>query len=131
MGKVFKLKGYEIPESSRTSKGMNVVNILPLENGEQVSAMVKVPKEEERTYLCMVTRNGIIKRTELNQYNHIRKTGIIAINLDEGDELSWVDITDGNRRLIVATHEGMSICFNESDARLIGRTARCVKALHR
>ena len=129
MGKVFKLKGYEIPESSRTSKGMNVVNILPLENGEQVSAMVKVPKEEERTYLCMVTRNGIIKRTELNQYNHIRKTGIIAINLDEGDELSWVDITDGNRRLIVATHEGMSICFNESDARLIGRTARGVKAI--
>lgn len=128
-GKVFKLKGYEIPESSRTSKGMNVVNILPLENGEQVSAMVKVPKEEDRTYLCMMTRNGIIKRTALDQYDHIRKTGIIAINLDDDDELSWVEITDGERELIVATHDGMSICFKESDARLIGRTARGVRAI--
>lgn len=128
-GKVFKLKGYEIPESSRTSKGMNVVNILPLENGEQVSAMVKVPKEEDRTYLCMMTRNGIIKRTALDQYDHIRKTGIIAINLDDEDELSWVEITDGERELIVATHDGMSICFKESDARLIGRTARGVRAI--
>ena len=129
MGKVFKLKGYEVPESSRTSKGMNVVNILPLENGEQVSAMVKVPEDEERTYLCMMTRNGVIKRTELSQYDHIRKTGIIAINLDEGDELSWVEITDGARDLVVATHDGMSICFKETDARLIGRTARGVKAI--
>lgn len=128
-GKVFKLKGYEIPESSRTSKGMNVVNILPLENGEQVSTMVKVPKEEDRTYLCMMTKNGIIKRTALDQYDHIRKSGIIAINLDEGDELSWADITDGNQKLIVATHDGMSICFEESDARLIGRTARGVRAI--
>lgn len=128
-GKVFKLKGYEIPESSRTSKGMNVVNILPLENGEQVSAMVKVPKDEDRTYLCMMTRNGIIKRTALDQYDHIRKTGIIAINLDDDDELSWVEITDGERELIVATHDGMSICFKESDARLIGRTARGVRAI--
>ncbi len=128
-GKVFKMKGYEVPESSRTSKGMNVVNILPLENGEQISAMVKVPQEEDRTYLCMMTRNGIIKRTALSEYDHIRKTGIIAINLDEGDELSWVDITDGERNLIVATHDGMSICFRESDARLIGRTARGVKAI--
>lgn len=128
-GKVFKLKGYEIPESSRTSKGMNIVNILPLENEETVTAMVKVPKDEDRTYLCMMTKNGIIKRTALDQYDHIRKTGIIAINLDEGDELSWVDITDGERKLIVATHDGMSICFEESDARLIGRTARGVKAI--
>ncbi len=128
-GKVFKLKGYEIPESSRTSKGMNVVNILPLENGEQVSAMVKVPKDEDRTYLCMMTKNGIIKRTALDQYDHIRKTGIIAINLDDDDELSWVEITDGERELIVATHDGMSICFKESDARLIGRTARGVRAI--
>ena len=128
-GKVFKLKGYEIPESSRTSKGMNVVNILPLENGEQVSAMVPVPKDESRAYLCMITRNGVIKRTALDQYNNIRKSGIIAINLDEGDELCWVEITDGERDLIVATHDGMSICFKESDARLIGRTARGVRAI--
>ena len=129
MGKVFKMKGYQIPEASRTSKGLNVVNLLPLENGETVSAMVNIPKEEDRAYLCMVTRNGIIKRTAINQYDHIRKTGIIAINLDEGDELCWVDVTDGNRELVVATHDGMAICFKESDARLIGRTARGVKAI--
>ncbi|MBO5494469.1 MAG: DNA gyrase subunit A, partial [Eubacterium sp.] len=129
LGKVFKLKGYEIPESSRTGKGMNVVNILPLEQNEQVSAMVKVPKEEDRCYLCMVTKKGIIKRSALDLYKNIRKSGIIAINLDEDDELSWVDITDGEQKLIVATHDGMSICFRESDARLIGRTARGVKAI--
>jgi len=128
-GKVFKLKGYQIPESSRTSKGMNVVNLLPIEQDETVSAMVKIPKEEDRAYLCMVTRNGIIKRTAINQYEHIRKTGIIAINLDEGDELCWVDVTDGERQLVVATHDGMAICFNEADARLIGRTARGVRAI--
>lgn len=129
MGKVFKLKGYQIPEASRISKGMNVINLLPIEQDEKVTAMVKVPKEGDREYLCMVTRNGVIKRTALDQYNNIRKTGIIAINLDEGDELCWVEITDGERNLIVATHDGMSICFKEEDARLIGRTARGVRAI--
>ena len=129
MGKVFKLKGYQIPEASRTSKGMNVINLLPIEQDEKVTAMVKVPKEGDREYLCMVTRNGVIKRTALDQYNNIRKTGIIAINLDEGDELCWVEITDGERNLIVATHDGMAICFKEEDARLIGRTARGVRAI--
>ena len=128
-GKVFKLKGYQIPEASRTSKGMNVINLLQIEQDERVTAMVKVPKDSESEYLCMVTRKGIIKRTALSQYDHIRKTGIIAINLDEGDELCWVELTDGERKLIVATHVGMSICFKESDARLIGRTARGVKAI--
>lgn len=129
MGKVFKLKGYQIPEASRTSKGMNVINLLPIEQDEKVTAMVKVPKDGNRDYLCMVTRNGVIKRTALDQYNNIRKTGIIAINLDEGDELCWVEITDGERNLIVATHDGMAICFKEEDARLIGRTARGVRAI--
>lgn len=128
-GKVFKLKGYQIPEASRTSKGMNVINLLQIEQDERVTAMVKVSKGSESEYLCMVTRKGIIKRTALSQYDHIRKTGIIAINLDEGDELCWVELTDGERKLIVATHDGMSICFKESDARLIGRTARGVKAI--
>lgn len=128
-GKVFKLKGYQIPEASRTSKGMNVINLLQIEQDERVTAMVKVPKDSESEYLCMVTRKGIIKRTALSQYDHIRKTGIIAINLDEGDELCWVELTDGERKLIVATHDGMSICFKESDARLIGRIARGVKAI--
>lgn len=128
-GKVFKKKAYEIPASSRTGKGMNVVNLLPLEKGETVSAMVKIPQEEDRKYLCMVTKKGVIKRTDINEYKNIRQSGIIAINLDEGDELAYVEITDGNRNLVVATHDGMSICFNENDARLIGRTARGVRAI--
>lgn len=129
MGKVFKLKGYEIPSGSRTSKGTNVVNLLPLEKGENVSAMVRLPKDEENKYLCMVTKNGIIKRTALDKYNNVRKNGIIAICLDDGDELAWVKITDGTKKLVVATNNGMSICFDENDARPIGRTARGVKAI--
>ena len=128
-GKVFRKKAYEIPASSRTGKGMNVVNLLPLEKGETVSAMVKIPEEEEKRYLCMVTKQGVIKRTDIDAYQHIRQNGIIAINLDEGDELAYVEVTDGERELIVATHDGMSICFKESDARLIGRTARGVRAI--
>ncbi len=129
MGKVFSIKAYQIPYCTRTSKGLPVINIIPIEKGEQVTAMVKIPKDEDRAFLCMVTKNGIIKRTAIDQYAHIRKTGIIAINLDDDDELCWVDVTDGERQLVVATHDGMSICFNESDARLIGRTARGVKAI--
>lgn len=128
-GKVFRKKAYEIPASSRTGKGMNVVNLLPLEKGETVSAMVKIPQDESRRYLCMVTKKGVIKRTDIDEYRHIRQSGIIAVNLDKGDELAYVEITDGNRKLVVATHNGMSICFNESDARLIGRTARGVRAI--
>ena len=130
-GKVYRLKGYEIPEGSRQSKGMNVVNLLPLEGDEKISSMIRVPDfgGEDIKYLCMVTRKGIIKRTELEQYRNLRKSGIIAINLDEGDELSWVWLTDGNDDIIVATRMGMSIRFNENDCRPIGRTARGVKAI--
>lgn len=129
-GKVFAIKAYQIPYCTRTSKGLPVINIIPIDKDEQVTAMVKIPKDDEtRAYLCMVTKNGVIKRTAIEHYAHIRKNGIIAINLDEGDELCWVDITDGERRLVLATHDGMSICFKESDARLIGRTARGVKAI--
>ncbi|MEZ3421091.1 MAG: DNA gyrase subunit A [Eubacterium sp.] len=128
-GKVFRKKAYEIPASSRTGKGMNVVNLLPLEKEETVSAMVKIPEDENRKYLCMVTKKGVIKRTDINEYQHIRQSGIIAINLDDGDELAYVEITDGERKLVVATHSGMCICFKESDARLIGRTARGVRAI--
>ena len=131
VGRVYRLKGYQIPEGSRSSKGMNIVNILPLAADEKVTAMMRVPDfgAEEPYYLCMVTRNGVIKRTELDAYKNIRKSGIAAINLDEGDELCWVKLTDGNRRLMVATKKGMCITFNEQDARCIGRTARGVKAI--
>ena len=129
-GRAYRLKGYEIPEGSRQSKGMNIVNLLPLEEGERVSSMIRVPEfGEEDCFLCMATRNGIIKRTELDLYKNIRKSGIIAINLDDDDELAWVKLTSGNDNLIVATKKGMSISFNEQGARAIGRTARGVKAI--
>lgn len=129
-GRVFRLKGYEIPEGSRQSKGMNIVNLLPLEADETISAMIKVPDFGlGKNYLCMVTRKGIIKRTELDAYKNIRKSGIIAINLDEDDELAWVWLTNGNDEIFVATRNGMGIRFNENDARPIGRTARGVKAI--
>ena len=130
-GKTYRLKGYEIPEGSKQSKGMNVVNLLPLEGDEKVSSMIRVPDfgGEDIKYLCMVTKKGIIKRTDLEQYRNIRKSGIIAINLDEDDELAWVRLTDGNDDILVATRGGMSIRFNENDCRPIGRTARGVKAI--
>lgn len=129
-GRAYRMKGYEIPEGSRQSKGMNIVNLLPIESDEKVSAMIKVPDFGTGTkYLCMVTRKGIIKRTELDAYRNIRKSGIIAINLDEDDELAWVWLTDGNDNIFVATKNGMGIRFNENEARPIGRTARGVKAI--
>ena len=129
-GRTYRLKGYEIPEGSRQSKGMNVVNLLPLENGEKISAMIRVPEfGDDKYYLCMVTRKGIIKRTKLDEYKNIRKSGIIAINLDEGDELAWVRLTDGDEDIFVATRGGYGIRFHESDARAIGRTARGVRAI--
>lgn len=130
-GKVYRLKGYEIPEGSRNSKGMNIVNILPLAAEEKVTAMIRVPEfGTETLYLCMLTKNGIIKRTELDAYKNVRKNGIFAINLDEGDELAFVKLTNGSRQLLIATKKGMCISFNESDARCIGRTARGVKAIN-
>lgn len=128
-GKVYRLKCYEIPEGTRTAKGMNIVNLLPIEKEEKVTAMICVPEMEEDAYLCMVTRKGVIKRTRLSAYANVRKNGLIAIDLDEGDELAWVRKTDGNQTLLVATRGGMAIRFDETDARLVGRTARGVKAL--
>ncbi len=128
-GRVFKLKGYEVPEGSRNSKGMNIINLLPLETDEKISSMKCSSNDEEYKYINMFTRNGIIKRSSVTEYGNIRKSGVIAINLDEGDELAWVAFTKGNDDIIVATKKGMSIRFNENDARPIGRTARGVKAL--
>ena len=128
-GRVYRLKCYEIPEGTRTAKGMNIVNLLPLEQNEKVTAMIPVSGLDEDSYLCMVTRQGVIKRTRLMEYANVRKNGLIAINLDEGDELAWVKLTDGYQNLLIATRNGMAICFEENDARLIGRTARGVRAL--
>lgn len=129
-GKVYRIKGYEIPEGSRTSRGTNVVNILPLEQNEKITCVIKTSDiAADDRYYVMVTRKGIIKRTEFNAYVNVRKSGLIAINLDEGDELAWVKITEGHDQLILATRDGMSIRFDEQDARAMGRTARGVKAI--
>ena len=128
-GRMYKLKGYEIPEGSRTSKGTNIVNILPLEGDEKVSAMIQVPKDDEGMYICMVTRKGLIKRSSLDIYRSTRRNGIIAVTLREDDELAWVKLTSGNDDLLVATKKGMCIRFNENDARPLGRTASGVKAV--
>ncbi len=130
LGKCYRLKGYRIPEGSRISRGINIVNLLPIEENEKVTAMMRVKDfKDESKFLCMVTRKGIIKRTRLNEYDTRRKGGLIAVVLDEGDELAWVKLTGGNDDLLVATRKGMSIRFNENDARPIGRTARGVKAI--
>ncbi len=128
-GRAYRLKGYEIPEGSKTSKGTNIVNILPLENREKVSAMIQIPKDDEGMYLCMVTRKGLIKRSSLDIYRNTRRNGIIALSLREDDELAWVKLTSGNDDLLVATKKGMCIRFNENDARPLGRTASGVKAI--
>lgn len=129
LGRVYKLKCYEIPEGSRTSKGMNINNLLPLSADESVTSMIKVPDIESEQYLVMVTRNGIIKRTELSAFSHARKNGLIAIDLNEGDELAWVRLTDGNKELVVATRNGMAIRFHETDVRVMGRAAKGVKTI--
>ena len=128
-GRVYRLKCYEVPEGARTAKGINIANLLPLSPDEKVTSMVQVPQWEEESYLVLITRNGIIKRTELSAYRNVRKSGLIAIDLDEGDLLSWAGITGGQDELLVATHDGMAIRFKETDVRAMGRSARGVKAI--
>ena len=128
-GRVLRLKGYEVPQGGRTSKGTNIVNLLPIETGEKVLTMIRIPEFREDQYLVFVTKNGIIKRTPLMDYNTARKNGVIALRVDEDDELRWVRLTDGNSDLIVGTKNGVAIRFQESDVRLMGRTARGVKAI--
>ena len=128
-GRVYRLKCYEIPEGSRQSKGMNIANLLPIDADEHVTSMIKVHEFDENKYLIMVTRKGIVKRIELNAYNTARKGGLIALELNESDELAWVRMTDGESEVIVATKKGMAIHFKETDVRPMGRQARGVKAI--
>lgn len=129
MGRVYRLKCYEVPEASRQAKGINIANILPITPDEKITSMIRVPEFDEDKYLVMVTRQGIIKRIQLNAYNTQRKGGLIALELNEGDELAWVKMTDGNDDVIIATQKGMAIRFRETDVRPMGRQARGVKAL--
>lgn len=129
LGRVYRLKAYEVPEGSRISKGMNIVNILPLSENEKITAMLHISSFEDDLNICMLTKQGVIKRTKLSAYHTARKGGIIAIDLDEGDELRWTALTTGEDQMLVATRKGMAIRFKESDVRLVGRNARGVRAI--
>ena len=128
-GRMYKLKCYEIPEGSKASRGTNMVNLLQLEADEKVTAMIQGGGFEEDKYLVMVTRGGTIKRTQLSAYKNIRKSGLIAITLQEGDELAWVRVTTGSSELIIATRMGMAIRIEEKTIRPLSRSAMGVRAI--
>ena len=125
-GKVYRLKGYEVPEAGRTAKGTAIVNLLQLDGDEKVTAVIPIKEFVEGQYLLMATRGGIIKKTKLLEYNSARKTGLQAISLKDGDELIDVRLTDGERNVVMVTHEGMSITFAESDVKPVGRVSQGV-----
>ena len=128
-GRVHRKKGYQIPEAGRTAKGTNLVNILPIESDEKVTAMIHLRDFPEHRYLVMVTRSGTVKRIQLSSIHTARKAGIRCITLEEGDELICVRETDGNQAILIATHDGMTICFHEDDVRCMGRDACGVRGI--
>ena len=129
MGRVHRKKGYQIPEASRTAKGTNIVNVLPLEPGEKVTAMIHLREFPEDRYLVMVTRKGTVKRIQLSSIYTARKAGIRCITLEEGDELICVRETDGDQAILIVARSGMSICFKETDVRCMGRDAYGVRGI--
>ena len=129
-GKVYRKKGYQIPESGKTAKGVNIVNILQVETGEKVQAMLHFRETgDEQLYLFMTTRNGTVKRLEVSALKNLRNNGIRALTLDEGDELISVVETRGSDRVLIATHDGQAVCFDETDVRAMGRTAVGVRGI--
>ncbi|WP_409176482.1 DNA gyrase subunit A [Brevibacillus fortis] len=128
-GKVYRLKGFEIPDLSRTAKGTPIINLIQIEKGERVSAVIPVKEFDQEHYLFFATKKGIIKKTTLESYGNIRKGGLIAVNLREDDELIGVRLTDGQQQIIMGTHKGMSVRFNEGDVRTMGRNATGVKGI--
>mgnify|MGYP001051640533 FL=1 len=129
-GKVYRKKGYQIPESGKTAKGTNIINILQVEQGERVQTMLHYREAgEEELYLFMVTRQGTVKRLPVHTLKNLRNNGIRALRLDEGDELVCVRETDGNKKILIATHDGMAVCFNENDVRSMGRDAMGVRGI--
>jgi DNA gyrase subunit A len=129
-GRVYRKKGYLIPEAGRTARGTNIINLIPVEPGERVSAMIHTREiEDEDTYLVMVTRDGTVKRLRQDALKNIRNVGIRALRLDEGDELISVRQTDGTRYIVIATHDGYAICFDENDVRTMGRDATGVRGI--
>ena len=129
-GKVYRKKGYQIPESGKTAKGTNIINILQVEQGERVQTMLHYREAgEEELYLLMVTRQGTVKRLPVQALKNLRNNGIRALRLDEGDELVCVRETDGNTKILIATHDGMAVCFDENDVRSMGRDAMGVRGI--
>ena len=129
-GKVYRKKGYQIPESGKTAKGTNIVNILQVEQGERIQTMIHTRElDNENLYLVMVTRNGTVKRLPVTALKNIRASGIRAITLEEGDQLISVRETDGTRKILIATHDGQAICFDENDVRPMGRSAVGVRGI--
>ena len=129
-GKVYRKKGYQIPESGKTAKGTNIVNILQVEQGERIQTMVHFRDfTEDEVYLFMVTRNGTVKRLAASALKNIRASGIRALRLDDGDELISVRETDGKQNILIATHDGMAVCFDENDVRAMGRDAVGVRGI--
>ena len=128
--RMHKIKAYRIPETGRQAKGTAIVNLLPLDQDEKVTAIIPISEFEEEKYLIMLTKFGVIKRSPLTRYNSNRKGGLIALTLDEGDELIEVKLTDGSCELIIGTHDGMAIRFDENDVRVVGRSARGVRAIN-
>lgn len=128
-GIMYRLKCYELPEGSKASRGVNIVNLLPLREDEKIAAMIKTSDFDEGKYIVMVTKNGKIKRTALSAYKHVRKNGLIAIGLDDNDEIAGVRMTKGENQLIIATHNGMAIRVDENDIRQMSRSAHGVKAI--
>ena len=128
-GRVYKKKGYQIPEASRTAKGTHLNNIFQFEPGEKVTTMIHGRDYDENGYLFMVTKNGTVKRTEKSAFRNIRAVGLRVLTLDEGDELITVLETDGQENILIATHDGQAICFRESDVRPMGRTAMGVRGI--
>ncbi len=128
-GRVYRLRGYEIPDTTRQARGTALVNLLTLPPGEEVTAVFPIDRFEGERYLVMVTKRGIIKKSKLEDFANVRRNGLIAINLDEGDELLAVDLSDGSRDIILGSTQGMAVHFNEKDVRPMGRAARGVKAM--
>ncbi len=128
-GRAFRLRAYEVPDSTRQSRGTNLVNLLTLPPGENVSAVFPVRAFDTDEYLVMVTRKAVIKKTKLEEFSNVRRNGLIAIGLDDDDELLGVDLSNGSRDIILATHDGMAVHFNEKDVRPMGRPARGVRAM--
>jgi len=130
LGRMYRIKAYEIPEGSRTSKGMNIINILPLMPEEKITIILPASELDEEKYIAMVTKKGIIKRTKVSEFRNTRKSGIIAISIDDDDELGFVRMTDGNQNIFIATHKGLAIQFKEGNVRAMGRNARGVRAIN-